>query len=83
MSGMWDKMVARCRFQTAEEKVPASEWGNGTMESNIWIGFIVVVITIVGSHTWLHRDIAELRERMAKLEGTFEGFMTSQRKSAD
>ena len=53
------------------------------MEGNIWIGFIVVVITIVGSHTWLHRDIAELRESMAKLEGTFEGFMTSQRKPAD
>ena len=53
------------------------------MESNIWIGFIVVVITIAGSHTWLHRNIAELRERMTKLEGTFEGFMTSQRKSAD
>ncbi len=70
-------------LRAAEEKVPASGWGVEIMEGNIWIGFIVVVITIVGSHTWLHRDIAELRERMAKLEGTFEGFMTSQRKSAD
>ena len=52
------------------------------MENSIWVGFIVVVLTIVGSFTWLHRDIAQLRERMAKLAGTFEGFMTSQRKSA-
>ena len=46
---------------------------------NEWIGFIVVVLAILGSHAILHRDFSrlevELKERMAKLEGAFEGFM--------
>lgn len=52
---------------------------------NTWIGFIIVVLTIVGSHTKLQRDFArlevELKERMAKLEGAFEGFMNRERNS--
>jgi hypothetical protein len=47
--------------------------------ANIWIGFIVVVLTIVGSHVSLQRDMADLRERMAKLEGVFEGFMSREK----
>lgn len=34
-----------------------------------WMEVIVIVLAIVGSNVWLHRDIAALRERMAKLEG--------------
>ena len=30
---------------------------------------------VLSSHLSLHRDIAGLRERMAKLEGAVEGFM--------
>ena len=41
------------------------------MESN-WIEVVVVVATILGSHWMLHRDIASLRECMARIEGMFK-----------
>ena len=47
-----------------------------------WVGFIVVVLTIIGSHAMLHRDIAMLRERISKLEGVVEGFIAGQQKGA-
>ena len=40
-----------------------------------WVGVMTIILTVVGMNTWLHRDIASLRERMAKLEGIIEGFM--------
>lgn len=43
------------------------------MDGN-WTEVVVIVLAIVGSNVWLHRDIASLRERMARLEGLFEGF---------
>lgn len=53
---------------------------------NTWIGFLVVVLTVLGSNVWLHRDIASLREpiatleaRMSRLEGIMEGFMAGQK----
>ena len=42
-----------------------------------------ILVAVIGSAWKIDSSIGELRERMAKLEGTFEGFMTSQRKSAD
>lgn len=44
-----------------------------------WIGFLIVVLTVIASHARLHRDIADLRERMAKLEGVVEGFVAAQK----
>ena len=38
-----------------------------------WI-MIAVGIAILGFLWSLHRDVADLRERMARLEGLFEGF---------
>lgn len=35
-------------------------------------------VAILGSNWRLHRDIAELRERIAKLEGLFEGHIGAQ-----
>ena len=57
---------------------------------NTWIGFTVVVLTVVASHARLHRDIADLRERMTRLEiqmterigrleGIVEGFIAAQK----
>lgn len=44
---------------------------------NTWIGFIVVVFTIIGTtgtaYRWLHQDIAELRGRMSSMEGRMSG----------
>lgn len=45
------------------------------MEYAILIGFVGNVLAIIGLGGWLHRDIADLRERMAKLEGAFDGFL--------
>ena len=44
------------------------------MESQ-WIAFLTVVVAIVVSHAMLHRDLAAVREGLAKLEGTVEGFI--------
>ena len=38
-------------------------------------GMITLGLALLGSNWKLHRDIADLRERVAKLEGLFEGFM--------
>lgn len=46
---------------------------------NTWIGFLIVVLTVIASHARLHRDIADLRERMAKLAGVVEGFVASRK----
>ena len=47
-----------------------------------WYGVIIIVLTVVGANTMLHRDLASVRERMAKLEGTIEGFMAGTRPPA-
>lgn len=44
------------------------------MDGYILIGFTANILTTVGLFFWLHRDIADLRERMAKLEGAMDGF---------
>lgn len=43
------------------------------MQPSDWI-IIVAAVAILGFLWNLHRDIADLRERMARLEGLFEGF---------
>ena len=42
----------------------------------IGVGGAVLAVgaTVVGSHWSLHRDMAGLRERMAKLQGAMDGF---------
>ena len=42
-----------------------------SMSPEFW-AIIGVGVVVLGSHLRLHRDIASLRERMAKLEGTVE-----------
>lgn len=55
-----------------------------------WIGVIIILITILGAtgtaYRWIHQDISGLRgevsnvkERMAKIEGAFDGFMNRER----
>ena len=46
------------------------------------IGTIAVGVAILGFLWGLHRDIADLRERMARLEGLFEGFTRRQPEEA-
>ena len=36
--------------------------------------FIAITAAVIGFPWTLHRDVADLRERMARLEGSFEGF---------
>ena len=52
--------------------------GNGMDTTITLIGFgitgLLVGIAILGFLWNLHRDIADLRERMARLEGLFQGF---------
>ena len=36
---------------------------------------IALAVLIVPGQRLLHRDVADLRERMARLEGLFEGFI--------
>ena len=38
------------------------------------IAIIAAAVAIIGFLWNLHRDVADLRERMARLEGLFEGF---------
>ena len=38
------------------------------------IAIITAAVAIMGFLWSLHRDVADLRERMARLEGLFEGF---------
>lgn len=42
---------------------------------------IVGVVAILAFLWNLHRDVADLRERMARLEGLFEGFMRTRENS--
>ena len=57
---------------------------------NTWIGVIIILFTILGAtgtaYRWIHQDISglrdristlelEMKERMAKIEGAFDGFM--------
>ena len=39
-----------------------------------FLAIVGVGIVVVGSHWSLHRDMASLRQRMAKLEGAMDGF---------
>ena len=50
-----------------------SVYTSGMWEIADWIT-LGIGIAILGSLWNLHRDIADLRERMARLEGLFEGF---------
>ena len=43
------------------------------MESS-WIEVVIVVAIILASHWILHRDIASLQVRMARIERMCEGF---------
>lgn len=43
------------------------------MTPEFW-AIVTVGIVVVGSHWSLHRDMAGLHERMAKLEGAMDGF---------
>ncbi len=46
-----------------------------TMSDWITLGGIVAILVFLWNlQRDLHRDIADLRERMARLEGLFEGF---------
>ena len=38
-------------------------------------GFVAVIAFLWGLQRGLHRDMADLRERMARLEGLVEGFV--------
>ena len=38
------------------------------------IAIITAAVAIIGFLWTLHHDVADLRERMARLEGLFEGF---------
>ncbi len=40
----------------------------------VGVAVLAVGATVVGSHFSLHRDMADLRERMAKLEGAMDGW---------
>ena len=59
-----------------------------------WTGVITIVVAIVASHAWfnrelrtvqreIHKDVSELRERMAKLEGALDGFIAEFRRGTD
>lgn len=44
------------------------------MTPEFW-AIIAVGVAVVTSHFSLHRDMAALRERMAKLEGAMDGWL--------
>ena len=53
----------------------------GWMAEN-WMGVVVVVLSILGSHALFNRELRDMRkdmsalvERMAKLEGALDGFI--------
>ena len=48
-----------------------------TMDPEFFI-LLTVQVAVLGFVWTLHRDIADLRERMARLEGLFEGFTKQQ-----
>ena len=45
------------------------------------IAIITAAVAIIGFLWNLHRDVADLREGMARLEGLFEGFTRSHREA--
>ena len=47
--------------------------GKDEVTPEFW-AIVTVGVAVVGSHLMLHRDIAGLRECMAKLEGAMDGF---------
>lgn len=51
------------------------------MHSNVemWAATISIVVAIAVSHAFLYRELASVRERLAKLEGAIEGFFARQR----
>ncbi|MCY3856490.1 MAG: hypothetical protein OXF78_09370 [Rhodospirillales bacterium] len=50
------------------------------MEVGDWI-MLGVGVAILGFLWSLHRDVADLRERMARLEGLFDGFTKRERET--
>ena len=44
------------------------------MTPEFW-AIVAVGAGVLGSHFSLHRDMASLRERMARLEGVMDGFL--------
>ena len=46
------------------------------------IAIITAAVAIIGFPWNLHRDVADLRERMVRLEGLFEGFTPSTRETS-
>lgn len=47
--------------------------------SAMWLATVSIVVAIVVSHTFLYRELAAVRERLAKLEGALEGFFARER----
>ena len=48
----------------------------GIMEIQLADG--INILAVLGVGFWLHKELASLRERMAKLEGLFAGYMENQ-----
>lgn len=55
---------------TRPNRLPAAM--SGTLE--IWLATVSIVGGIALSNAFLHRELASLCERLAKLEGAIEGF---------
>lgn len=45
---------------------------SGTPE--IWLATVSIVVAIALSNAFIYRELASVRERLAKLEGAIEGF---------
>ena len=52
------------------------------MTPEFW-AIVAVGVAVLTSHFSLHRDMASLRERMAKLEGAMDGFTKGMRQVGD
>ena len=59
------------------DRSTANWYAGHSMTPEFW-AIIGVGVIVLGSHLSLHRDIATIRERMAKLEGAVDGFMHGQ-----
>ena len=73
-----DPRVVTIRRETSER---LSETDSRTLPamSPEPIAIITAAVAIIGFPWNLHRDVADLRERMVRLEGLFEGFTRSTR----
>ena len=54
--------------------MPVRDAEQGKMSPEL-ISILILGVALVGFLWNLHRDIADLRERMARLEGLLEGFI--------